>query len=264
MPARCRFHDALRWSPLALRLQAVIGRWRRARGRGAGTPGHCGLCAGPVHFLHRVDNPREDPLCARCGSVPRQRAVVRVLRDLGIDLARADVHEASPSLGSWQFLRRRCRHFTASLWLPGVRPGGRVGVFHHVDLQQQPFGDRVFDLVVTQDVLEHVPDPMAALREIHRTLRPGGHHVFTVPRRREQPTRQRAAFCDGAVHHLLPAEYHRDPSNRAGTLVVTDWGMDLEALVADRAGTPCTTHVVRDPDDGIPSPIEVFVAGRQP
>ena len=105
---------------------------------------------------------------------------------------------------------------------------------------------------------------MAALREIHRTLRPGGQHVFTVPRRRDEPTRVRAIWRDGAVHHLAPTEYHRDPSRRAGTLVVTDWGMDLEALVADRAGTPCTTRVVCDPNDGIPSPIEVFVAGRQP
>jgi SAM-dependent methyltransferase len=256
--------DALRWSVPALHVQAVWRRWRRARQQPGGTPGACAVCDGQAHFVHVVDNPREDPLCRRCGSVPRHRALLRVLHELGIDLARATVHEASPSLGTWRFLRARCRDFTASMWLPGVRHGSRVGNFRHVDLQRQPFADATFDLVITQDVLEHVPDPTAALREIHRTLRPGGHHVFTVPRQQGQPTRARAEWRGGVLHHLAPAEYHLDPSTRAGTLVVTDWGMDLEALVADRGAASCAVHRVCDPHAGIPAPIEVFVARTQP
>ena len=220
------------------------------------------MCEGNARFTTISDNLRESPMCIGCGSVPRQRALVRTLTTLGIDLAQAAVHEASPSLGTWCSFRRRCRSFTASLWLPGVPRGGRVGAFRHVDLQDQPFADGAFDLVVTQDVLEHVPDALAALREVQRTLRPGGVHVFTVPRRPDQPTQARAVWRDGALQHLLPPEYHRDPSTRAGTLVVTDWGNDLERLVAERCGIACTAHPVLDADAGIPAPIEVFVARR--
>ena len=259
MTTPSRWLDAWRWSTPALWLQARLGRWRRARRHGGGTPGPCAVCAGPGRFVHHVDHAREDPLCVGCGSVPRQRALVQVLAELGLDLAGAAVHEASPSLGTFQLLRARCRTFTASLWLPGVPFGGRVGAFRHVDLQRQPFADGTFDLVITQDVLEHVPDPHQALREIHRTLRPGGLHVFTVPRHLDRPTRARATFDAGGVTLLAPAEYHRDPSTRAGTLVVTDWGTDLPERVA-AAGAACTTHRVQDPAAGIPTTIEVFVA----
>lgn len=40
---------------------------------------------------------------------------------------------------------------------------------------------RTFDLVTAIDVLEHIPDDAAGLREIHRVLRPGGTVVITVP-----------------------------------------------------------------------------------
>jgi SAM-dependent methyltransferase len=37
-----------------------------------------------------------------------------------------------------------------------------------------PFEDASFDGVVLKDLLEHVDDPVAVVREVHRVLRPGG------------------------------------------------------------------------------------------
>ncbi len=49
------------------------------------------------------------------------------------------------------------------------------------ELEKLPFGDASFDLVTALDVVEHIDDDLAALREIGRVLRPGGHLLMTVP-----------------------------------------------------------------------------------
>ncbi len=45
-----------------------------------------------------------------------------------------------------------------------------------------PFADAALDAVVSANLLEHVPDDVGALREMHRSLRPGGVAVVVVPR----------------------------------------------------------------------------------
>ena len=44
-----------------------------------------------------------------------------------------------------------------------------------------PFANSSFDVVLALDVIEHVPDDSAVLREIHRVLKPGGVVVIFVP-----------------------------------------------------------------------------------
>lgn len=46
-----------------------------------------------------------------------------------------------------------------------------------------PFADGSFDVVIASEVIEHIPDDEAALREITRVTRSGGTIVVTVPRR---------------------------------------------------------------------------------
>ncbi|MFH1754037.1 MAG: class I SAM-dependent methyltransferase [Candidatus Omnitrophota bacterium] len=73
----------------------------------------------------------------------------------------------------------------------GVEPSGwmsttakeRYGVTIYPGvLQEQRFDDSSFDIVTMWDVLEHIPDPMAALGEVRRILKPGGLLVVNYPR----------------------------------------------------------------------------------
>lgn len=44
-----------------------------------------------------------------------------------------------------------------------------------------PLEAQSFDTVVSTEVLEHVPDPLRALREMHRVLRRGGYLILSTP-----------------------------------------------------------------------------------
>lgn len=44
-----------------------------------------------------------------------------------------------------------------------------------------PFRDAVFDAVICSEMLEHVPDPMAVIKEISRVLKPNGVLLASVP-----------------------------------------------------------------------------------
>lgn len=49
------------------------------------------------------------------------------------------------------------------------------------DIQAMPLPDASFDSAICIEVLEHVPNPEKALRELFRVLKPGGKLVFSVP-----------------------------------------------------------------------------------
>ena len=68
------------------------------------------------------------------------------------------------------------------------------------DALHLPFPDATFDRVICSEVLEHIPDDVAAMRELVRVLRPGGTMAITVPR-----------FGPELINWALSDEYHNVP-----------------------------------------------------
>jgi SAM-dependent methyltransferase len=57
---------------------------------------------------------------------------------------------------------------------------GLEGEFHVADAERLDFPDASFDLVYSHGVLHHTPDIEAAVREIHRVLKPGGRAMVML------------------------------------------------------------------------------------
>jgi SAM-dependent methyltransferase len=49
------------------------------------------------------------------------------------------------------------------------------------DATRLPFASTSLDLVVAYDVLEHIDNDVAVVKEVHRVLKPGGHFLVAVP-----------------------------------------------------------------------------------
>lgn len=56
-----------------------------------------------------------------------------------------------------------------------------ISVIQGSVVDRLPFEDASFDGVIAKDLLEHVPDPVAVVREITRVLKPGGKAFASSP-----------------------------------------------------------------------------------
>lgn len=190
---------------------------------------------------------RESTFCRRCGSSLRVRRITEVLLELYTDRAttlkelvrESTFHELKVAeINSIQLIHSylaRLPQLSYSEYRPGLPAGAVVGGVRNEDLTSLSYADGSFDLVLTSDTLEHVPDPVASFRETRRVLRPGGRHVFTIPLVPSQRTTViRATLDDGRpIHHKRPLYHGRGsgPLSLVGRqedqLVFTDFGFDV-------------------------------------
>lgn len=92
------------------------------------------------------------------------------------------------------------------------------------DLENLSYKDASLDLILTSDTLEHVPNFTKAIKEIHRVLKPGGIHVFTIPTIWYRVTRKRAVLSSSGVSNLLEPSYHGE--GQPDYLVFNEFGYD--------------------------------------
>src|SRR6201994_1166732 len=113
----------------------------------------------------------------------RRKVSERVIADLRLP-ARARILDAG--CGSGRNMVEFARHGTAtgvelsetSVCLARERGAGEV---IEGSVLEMPFDPGSFDLAASLDVIEHLDDDLAALRELRRVVAPGGTLLITVP-----------------------------------------------------------------------------------
>jgi len=212
--------------------------------------GYCVPCGRTVPFMvdmrsggrredgRWIPNWRESLHCPQCGMNNRQRLMASLaVQALAGVPAGAQVYlmEQVTPIFAWMKARFPQHVVTGSEYLgEGRRGGAVVRGLRHENAMALSFADASLDLVVSNDVFEHVPDPWAALGECARVLRPGAALLFTVPFDAGSASSvPRARAGKDGVEHLLPAVYHGNPVSSEGSLVFTDFGRDLVARLRD-------------------------------
>lgn len=182
----------------------------------------------------RVPNWRERLVCTRCGMNNRQRLVAKLIDQAARRYPQASIYlmEQVTPIFEWVKGLHGSRVQGSEYLGHTCRGGTRVGGIRHEDVMNLSFADASFDVIVSNDVLEHVPDPERALRECLRVLKPGGTMLATFPfHDANETTIVRAMLADDGVRHLQPPRYHGNPVSSGGSLVYQDFGWDLLDLM---------------------------------
>lgn len=174
-----------------------------------------------------------EAVCPHCGSSIRHSDLAQAISDhfaSGAPLAQVisemdgmKILDASPVGESYRLLSTLpgcvgCEFF------PDIPTGDRAenGLLC-VDLTAIPFPDHTFDLIITEETLEHISDLKQTFSEISRVLKPGGVHIFTIPICETIPTR---SISDLNVTH---------PALNGDSKVFHEFGLDI-ANILERFG----------------------------
>jgi SAM-dependent methyltransferase len=182
----------------------------------------------------------------------RRAARMRALWDSGLfDLIRADYYRlfALPERARGRLLEAGCgtgidaanlRHLAPGLEIHGVdisavalagavaRDDTGDAQFYQAALESLPFAASAFDCISSHEVIEHVEDPAAVLRELARVLKPGGVCVIATPNGASwwiEHLRQRVRRAFGrrgapvGEDHTRPPSFWRREFARAGLVV---------------------------------------------
>lgn len=125
-------------------------------------------------------------------------------------------------------LRTRFSNFIASEFLPTAEDRKLFPNTRHEDAQALSFENNSLDYYISCEVMEHIPDVTAALREAARVLKVGGQLVATFPFcTAGYQTVHKAVLENGKPKFLMEPEYHGNPVNPKGSLVFSIPGWDI-------------------------------------
>ncbi len=190
--------------------------WRHSKGI-------CPVCSHRTIFLFtkKLELIREHAVCIRCRSISRHRAMalcilneystkgIRNLTDFRFspDLRVLNTSHGSPlskALGN-------APNIYNTEYFDDCQTGHFKNGIMCQDLENLSFGSGTIDLVITEDVFEHVKDIEKAFSEVFRVLKKGGFHIFSIPFFFDNRTRHLfEKQGDKYIPIVFPIEYHGD------------------------------------------------------
>jgi len=97
------------------------------------------------------------------------------------------------------------------------------------DATRLPFNDETFDRIIASEVFEHIPDDVAAYRELVRLLKPGGTVAVTIP-----------AWLPEKICWKLSDDYHAPAVEGGHVRIYTK--KEVRSKMADSGLAPGRSH----------------------
>ena len=152
----------------------------------AGNEVECNICHYKANHL-ASDSWHQYVICPNCESTVRHRLLVAAFQQLDelsyqkiID--GKDILHFAPEKKLEKMIRARADVYkTADFFAEGY---AYKNIDFNLDISAMTsIPDGAYDCVIACDVLEHVPNHIAAINEVYRVLKPGGYCIFTVPQK---------------------------------------------------------------------------------
>ena len=176
-------------------------------------------------------NWRERLECPLCAMNNRQRLVATLVKQELQNTSGKQVYmmEQVTPIYRWVTSEFTNHQVFGSEYLGYEYEGGTsTNGIRHEDVEHLSFADEAIDLIVSNDVFEHVPHPELAFAECARILKPGGLMLASIPfHAGNESTVVRSELAENGVTHFLPPLYHGNPISQDGSLVFTDFGWDI-------------------------------------
>lgn len=111
--------------------------------------------------------------------------------------------------------------------------------YPEVDIQNLPYKDNYFDLIVHSDTLEHVPNSLLGLKECYRVLKTNGCLFYTIPIVHGRLSRRRDS---------LKNSYHGNQDETQGEdyKVIMEYGADFWIEIFNSGFTEVTISTIED------------------
>lgn len=174
--------------------------------------------------------------CSKCGINLRNNAVLEVLKEhlKDKDLSNISIYNTA-SLGYiHNYLEKKkleFKKYVFSDYKEGVKSGDFINGIRNENLENLSFKDQEFDIVISEEVFEHIENYKKAFKEIARILKTGGVHIFTIPFHENNETQERVINGEHVYGLVLHGDYLRE-----SIPVITDFGYNIVDIIKKETG----------------------------
>lgn len=205
-----------------------------------------------------------------CGIQSRGRAIFDYIKRQHLSNKFTNIYVAEATTKWFNIFQKTFPHSIGSEFLDSNFASGSIHKtlsfnnkeidVQHQDLTNLSFPDNTYDLVISRDIFEHIPDFKKSFQEINRVLRDKGSLIFTIPFfAHNKNTVIRAEINDGEIRHLLEPEIHLNPVNKAGSLCFQNFGWDISDYLLNEGFSSFYANLYWSPEKGhLGNPFFVF------